>query len=355
MREAYAKLKRALRWLEWTLQLVFAAWMGVYMMPISAGFLAIHSWLGRPWSPAGRGLRAFSLAVGLVLIPLVGLPEYVETTNHLHCRALGFQGAEAPADCTLPDLERGRVLAREGGPLFTPREQLGIHGFNHLLAFGGLLAGFPEVAYETAKMSWVADPVEGGATQAKARDRVRQCSERAALGELVVLDSEMPMRSSAVRQLLAKAVGRLPERAGAERELGEVHFAGSTGRNNSAYLHALRTASLRAALALEVNDSRLRITRREDGRVDAAWAGTIVYPPGHFAFEALIPTLAGPRTLRVSETLFCGMQIDGVMNPYPLELRWVLDPEDPRLRAPLVDESERFWLEWLAWKAATEL
>lgn len=351
MRERLRQLRRALHALLWALGLAFTAWLGIYEMPISAGFLAVHTWLARPWNRAPAGLRALSFVAGLIAIPVIGLPEYIETTNHLHCRALGFQGAEAPSDCTLPDLERGRVIARSGGPLYSRREQLGIHGFNHVLAIGGLLAGFPEVAYETAKMSWVPDPVEGGATAAKARARVGQCRESAELGELVVLESELPMRSNVVRRALARGVDTLGERPGSTKDLGEVHFAGS-GRNNEAYLHSLKSASLRVALALEVPDSRLHLTRRETGQIDVAWRGSISYPPGHFAFEAQVPTLAGMRILRVSETILCGMQIDGAMNPYPLEIRWALYPDDPRLHPPEVDQNERTWLEWAAYRVA---
>ena len=110
--------------------------------------------------------------------------------------------------------------------------------------------------------------------------------------------------------------------------------------------------SLRVALALEVGDSAVAATRRADGSVDAAWTGTIHYPGWDVAFAAPLPSLSGPKILRVSEAVFCGMQVDGAMAPYALTFRWTLPAADPRLRAPLSEQAEQGWFEALLGLAA---
>jgi hypothetical protein len=65
------------------------------------------------------------------------------------------------------------------------------------------------------------------------------------------------------------------------------------------------------------------------------------------AFTARIPTLFGPRTLRVSESVFCGMQADGALTPFRLTVTWGLSADDPRLGAAR-DQSDHTWSEWVA-------
>lgn len=310
---------------------LFTAWLFVYDMRLSATSALAGVWALWP-SPAPASWRrragvAAIATVGVLAVPLVGLPEYAATTNTLHCRTLGFMGTRAPDDCATNDIAAGARVAREGGQLFSARERLGVHGFNHLLALGGLVVGLPEVAAETAWMSWAPNPLPGRADTASRR---RQCRAShtgvsAALAEPITWEDDTPMRSERVRGALAKGIARLGDKPGATRDLGEVHFV-SGADNITAYRGAFLEDSLRVALALEVGDSRLSVTRRADGGVDAEWNGTIHYPGTDIAFSATIPTLWGPRVLRVSETVFCGMQVDGAMNPYALTYRWAAAP-----------------------------
>ncbi len=320
--------------------LLFVAWMLVYEMYASAlvGFAGVWS-LWPSSSPAERPVlrriaKAVVLVGGMLAVPLIGLPEYAATTNRLHCRTLGFMGASAPRDCSAADLATGRRVAASGGPLYSARERLGVHGFNHVLALGGLAAFLPEVAAETVWMSWAPDPFAdaGGAVRAPLAARRAQCAASygpprdigSRLAPERVEESEVAARSPKVRAMIAKGLPRLGKTPGSTLELGEVHFAGPGG-DFEAYTAAFVGDSLRAALALEVGDSRLTLRRLEDGGVEARWTGTIHYPGEHIAFELPFPRVVGPPfMLRVSETIFCGMQVDGAMNPFLLTYTWRL-------------------------------
>lgn len=348
----------------------FVAWLFVYGMPLSGLHGVAGLWAMWPSATAGSASRRAAavavFALALLTIPTVGLREYADTTQTLHCRALGFMGKpphlpsgwRANEVCDPDDLAAGARVAKDGGALYSMRERLGVHGFNHILALGGVVTGFSEVAAETVWMSWAEDPL-GDATRASTATRRLQCRGSYADGAGApraaarVWESDFPMRSPAVRKLVASGVRRLPTTSGAEVQLGPVHW--STGGNDDfvGYEQALRHDSLSVALALEVGDSRLSLRRREDGRVDAAWDGTIHYPGVDVAFNAPLPFQR--RLLRVSETAFCGMQVDGAMNPYDLHITWVLDEGDERLSASGVGVPERTLFEQLVLGAALTL
>lgn len=361
---------RALRIGACVLAAPFVVWLFVYGMPLSGLHAVAGLWAMWPTATPGSTSRRVGavavFALALLTVPTVGLREYADTTQTLHCRALGFMGKpphqppgwRADEVCDPDDLADGARVAKEGGALYSARERLGIHGFNHVLALGGVVTGFSEVAAETVWMSWAEDPL-GDATRASTATRRLQCRGSYADGAgapraaAKLWESDFPMRSPAVRTLLAEGVRRLPKTPGAKISLGEVHW--STGGNDdfAGYERSLRKDSLSVALALEVGDSRLSVTRREDGRVDAAWDGTIHYPGVDVAFNAPLPFQR--RILRVSETAFCGMQVDGAMNPYDLHITWVLDEGDDRLSARGVTTPERTLFEQVVLGAALTL
>ncbi len=353
---------RLARWVGrplWCAWVVFVGWLFVYGMPLSGLVGVLGAWVARPggtWRWCWVGLVWL---VGIVALPVVGFGEFAATTNRLHCRTLGFTGARPSSDCDPADVARGREVAAEGGWLYSRRERLGVHGFNHLMALGGVVVGLPEVAAETVWLSWTADPFDGRADEQSRTVRRAQCrashdnGSGARLAPALTLPGQMPMRSSSVRKTVAAGVGRLAAGAGATRSLGAVHFI--KGAHGDPYLHPLLHDSVRVALALEVGDSRLGLTRRDDGAVEVAWQGTIHYPGIDAAFGITIPTPWGWRVLRVSEPVFCGMHIDGAMNPYPLRYRWTLTEDDPRLTPGGREESRRGIFEGLARWAALAL
>ena len=311
---------------------VVIAWMFVYGMPLS-GLVGLTG-IWALWPSAGpaswlrRGL-VFGVAALLPLsVGLVGLPEYAATTNELHCRTLGFMGNRAPQDCDAAAVARGVSIAKANGPLFSARERLGVHGFNHLLALGGIAVFLPEVAGETVAMSWVANPLPSGATLAQRRQQCRVDQGNGGfVAAPVAVDSALLMRSAQVRRAIAVALPKLGSDAGSKLDMGEIHFVHGSN-DNEAYGRAFLEDSLRVALALEVGDSRIVLHRRADGDVDGVWTGTIQYPGIDIAFMFPWPTIWGWRQVRVSETVFCGMQAEGAMNPFVLTYNWTFSPSD---------------------------
>jgi hypothetical protein len=336
---------------------LFTAWLFVYGMPLSGLHAAAGLWALWPSVRAddARGQRWAAIAVfaaALVTVPTVGLREYADETQGFHCRTLGFMGTDPavprgwrPGEvCDPGELAVGARIAREGGALFSMRERLAIHGFNHVLASGGVLTGFWEVAALTLHMSWAEDPF-GDATRATTAERRLQCrasypdGKDARLAQPLVWQDDFPMRSPEVRRTLVAGIRALPAQAGATRELGTVHWSDGGNDDFAGYARALKTDAFSVAVTLEVGDSRLSVTRRADGKVGAAWEGTIHYPGVDVAFVQPLPLQR--RFLRVSETAFCGMSADGAMNPYALRIHWVLDEDDPRLAPENVDTPDR--------------
>jgi len=242
--------------------------------------------------------------LGVVAIPTVGFAEYASLTNAWHCRVLGYTDSKAPDDCAAEDLAEGVRRSQSRETVFSPREHLAIHTFNHGMALGGLLVGWPEVASETARMSWSSEP-------------------------RVVHQDDFPMHSVVVqrnvRQAFQKAKRQGPLKDGERRplDLGAVHW--TQVRTESTH------RELRTALALEVDDSRLSGEWVRTGTTEQLllrWRGTITYPQGDVSLVSW-PWPTG--RVRLSETIFYGMQLDGEMQPFELEYQWEVDAEDPHL------------------------
>lgn len=339
------KFLRLLHWIFCALWGLFCLWMCLWVMPLSA----LHGFAGlwAIWPGRSRGaLGWLVLAAAPFSVVLVGLPEYAVQANHLHCRARAATGLSLPGDCTAEDIRAGQAAMSQGQAIFSTRERLSIHGFNLLLAAGGALAGFPEVARETLWLSSSAAPLDVVA-QGEALRR-RQCTAgatpNAALSAPIEGDGAFMMRSAVVRGVVAglrdAAGGPLPE--GQTRPLPQKRlywYYPGAGGNNSFYSQALRSDTLRVPLALVTKDGFIDGVARgtaEGVALDLRWTASIGYPTDG-AFQMAIPTVlpwvSNPIQLRVSETAFCGMQMDGAMNPYPLTYRWTVMADDPRLDA----------------------
>lgn len=336
----------------WAGWVAFTLWLLTWGMLLSAAWAAAFAWSTRPWAPPRRLRSALLLLGGLLWVGAVGLPEYAATANALHCRTLGFTGQSPKAHtaCDPDDLAAGRAVAKNGGPLFSPRERLAVHGFNVLMALGGYATGLPEVAHETLWLSLVRDPsaADGGTVALSARARRKQClassGKATALAPDVHWDSDFFLRSGVVRTAVAGALPRLGRKAGSTVQTRGLHWVKSGN-----YLWSLTNDSARVALALEVADSKVELERRADGRVVVRWVGTIHYPPTDTnLIDVPLPTLRGPTRLRLSETIFCGMHIDGAMNPYRMVWETTIDEDDPRLASDNRGDSQVSLLHRLA-------
>ena len=338
------RLLRGLWGIAWSGWVGFVAWMLAWGMLISAAWALLFAWSARPWSPPSRLRSSGIFGLGLVLVGLIGLPEYARTANTLHCRALGFTGASPRAHtaCSPEALAAGRQVARDGGPLLSTRERLAVHGFNLLMAAGGYATGLPEVADETLWLSLASDPLaeDGGMIAASTQQRRQQCqassSSAAVLAPEIRRNSDFLLRSGVVRAAVATALPRLGRTPGDTVKTQPLHWVRS-----DSYTWSLQHDSVRVALALEVEDSRAMLERQDDGRVMLRWTGHMHYPPQDInLIDVPLPTLLGPTRLRLSETIFCAMHVDGAMNPYHMVWQTLLDEDDPRLRDGRQAESE---------------
>jgi hypothetical protein len=203
---------------------------------------------------------------------------------------------------------------------------MAIYGLNLVMAAGGTVAGFPEVAGETLALGWSSREMTG--TIAERRKACKLGSESWTRESY----SDFAMRSPAVR----RTVSRLASRAhgltdGQTRKLSGAHvtFPVTGGSATAVYDQMVHNDSLRVALALFVPDGAVTGVARREGEVtwlDLTWEGGIHYPVGS-AFDTGIPMV--PVVL--DESVFCAMQMDGSFVPFKQKWHWTLALDDPRL------------------------
>ena len=318
--------------------------MALYGMPISAGFgLALTA---ATFTSLRRRLPAYGVLAGWALIPLViwqvALPEYATETRRLACRASAASGAPY-SWCTSVPYEP----PEDGTPVYSARERLAIHGFNHVLAAGGFLTGHCAVAWETLQLSYADAPglTPRALRQRPLSKRARRCRLGAGdTGPEVTWTSDFFLDSAQLRgpasQLARELAGR-PVGATAGPVSAALRRTGTT--NNSVYRPGPRrgpeSITLGTALALYVPRPTLTATRRAGDRIQVTWAGPIYYPP-RAAFSIPLPTLHGTYDVRLDEAIFCGLQMDGAAQPYRLRWTTTIPLDDPRLRAPQVHASD---------------
>ena len=99
---------------------LFTAWLFIYRMPISGLHALLGLWVILPGHlPPNKTLRWLMaggiLSAAFVTVPVIGLPEYIETTNDFHCRTLGFLGKTPSHDCKPDAVALGDKIAKENG------------------------------------------------------------------------------------------------------------------------------------------------------------------------------------------------------------------------------------------------
>ena len=357
---------------------LFILWMLCYSMPLSAvyaaSFLFCLLYIGRVrwWVPT------LILALSPFVIWNVGLVEYSRKTIDLHCRVAGYTGAGKAAFCAYAPDAYAQGKSHKKGMLFSTRERLAVHGFNSILAAGGLMAGLPEVAWETLRMSFSPEPLKKPMAAQARKTRIAQCKgggrgtqthpEAVSKG-----NGDFLLDSSTIRRMVAAKAGatkRLPP--GKERRwpARKVQFKAPKQTNaapndNKSYYGALmRSDNLKAPITLVVPDGKLHLKGINSGDepiFEVKWSGTISYPPNAY-FEFPLPTVWGlpginrltgvkkPFPVVLSEGIFCGMTIDGAMNPYRQEWATTIAVSDPRLTPKGRQQSVHGWIEWvLGW------
>jgi len=361
-------LLAALKWSAVSCCLLFSLWMFTYSMPFSGLFGLAVLWV---WLKTFRQRKRIGILL-ILIAPLyiwnVGLVEYGRKTLDLHCRVLGYAAKRHSTSCkryARGAYERGR--RHRSGPLFGPVERLGVHGFNVILATGGTLAGFPEVAWETLYMSFASEPTKTAMSSQPKRVRLRQCVGGASSQKhsKSVRSGDFMMDSSTIRKLVVPYVRKARRLKPGQRKKFAyrplVVFRGKGSKDNSFYGSLLRSDNFKAPITLVVPDGHISAEGygTDDGPyLDVRWTGTISYPH-NASFVFSLPTVwqlpgigrltgfRGPFPLMISESIFCGMTMDGAMNPYTQVWTTRVAADDPRLTRKGIKESQRGWMEYL--------
>jgi hypothetical protein len=328
--------------------LVFALWMGLYGMPLSAIFgLALTA---ATFSPLRRRVPRRATLAGWLLVPLViwqvALPEYAVQTRRLACTASHASGG-AYAWCDgvayrAPDLDAP-------GPVFTLRERLAVSGFNVVLATGGVLTGHGAAARETLLLM-VAPATMPGPMARPIRERQRLCRYGAERGGATLAGSSGFFLDSRFFRRRTAELARQARRQAPGAEVGPlpaaIPMSGAT--NNEVYFRGdAPAATLRTALALMVPGPTLSARRLPGEAMEVTWRGPVFYP-ARAGFGFRLPTVHGTYDLRLDEAPFCGLLMDGWMAPYTQTWTTTVDLDDPRLTAPRVGQTEPTGLEALA-------
>ncbi len=353
--------------------LLFILWLFSYSMPLSGLCAAAVPWLLIPFLRARRWIPAvLMLLLSLLVVWNVGLIEYGKKSIDLHCRVLGYSGAPSEDFCRHSPGSYEEGKAHQDGPLFSRREQVGVHGFNVILAAGGTAAGLSEVAWETLYMSFAPDPVEGGMAWQPKGTRLAQCRgggrgtrihEDAVSrgGGSFLLDSSTVRTLVAAKVPAAKRVAATKRRTFPARKLVFRAPPGMTRRHSDEQYYGgiMRRDNLKAPITLVVPDGRLHLEARgeEAGPVfEIEWRGTISYP-ANAAFQfplwtlwynPVVADLTGQSRsfpLIISESAFCGMTLDGAMNPYQQIWATSAPVSDPRFSSEGKKESVHGWIE----------
>jgi hypothetical protein len=226
-----------------------------------------------------------------------------------------------------------RLAGTDTGPVLTLDQRLGVAGLNVGMALGGYAVGFPEVAGETLRLMGG----DGAIAARPVAERRRLCKAGAAAGSPVVEGESDFFLDSRHFRGQAATFARRARTVAPGASLGEAPGIDSMGRggNTAVYFTGDKPMTARTALALYVPGATLTGVAGEGGALDLTWEGGISYPAG-YAFEATVPTLTEPVTVRLDESLFCGLQLDGWMTPYTQRWTAHIAADDPRLVPPSV-------------------
>lgn len=323
--------------------------MALYGMWGSAVFGGVLTALS--FSPYRRRVPRWGIAAGWLLVPLViwqiALPEYAMETRRLACRATAAAGTPYSM---CDEVDYDPPAAAKTGPVFSLRERLALHGFNHIMAAGGALTGHQAVAWETLLLSWVStgegEPTPEELRQRPIRERGSRCNQETdRSAPIVTTRSDFFLDSKEMRRRVARLAVRAETVEVGESVApvsGTVTLAGPS--NNTVYGRRERPLTLRTALALYVPGAELTATRVSADKMRIQWSGAMLYPP-RAAFSIDLPTLHGTYQVRLDEAVFCGLQMDGSMQPYVQVWETVISLDDPRLHPPRVDQNDPGWFE----------
>lgn len=279
--------------------LPLAAWLFILGMPQSGVFVSLAA-----LTPLMARLRPSLASRGrMLLIPALLVSAFL----FWKIPAREFQGA----------LQHLRNKKEQAGPSsFSTRDKLGVYGLNVIMALGGFVAGFPEVAQETLSLC-----LQGPSTR--------------------TWHSDFAMRSPKVRAKIRQLIEFADNQGSVEQPL-TLPTASIAWRS-----YSMSSDSARVALALN-SPLVLGGTAHREGahwRLELVGRARAEYPR-----RSLLPlfSLEGER-VELDEGLFWVLQENGWLHPYMAEWRWSILSTDPRLQdlqTPVLSVRERV-LAWL--------
>jgi hypothetical protein len=183
-------------------------------------------------------------------------------------------------------------------------DRLAIYQGNLAMGLAGLTIGFPEVAWETARMAWPG-PAEH------------------------VVASDFAMKSAKVREAVAAFARSLPEKDVPPRSKS-VTLAWKRGYADYLSAGAFRSEG-RVALAVNC-PFELAMKASRDGyawRIDCRGSCDVTYG----RFKEMTPMFrVGGETAYVSETMFAALRRLGWLHPFTVTYVWSVASDDERLR-----------------------
>lgn len=341
---------KLLQWLCIGTWFFFTIWIFTYEMYVSFLYAVLILWALLPREKPKRWPRITIFVLYPFVFWNVGLVEYGLQTIDLHCRTLGFTGAKEESFCAYQPEAYTQGKQHTEGPLFSTLEHMGVHGFNFMLATGGFIAGLPEVAWETFYLSFAKDPSSVGMANENKKTRTKQCTQPQ-IKSTTSGNGDVLLTSTTIRQILAKDTKKAQQAKDGAPQIfppTPVNFTANIPKaqiqtNNDLYGNL--SDNLRIVLALLVPNANLHVEGQytpQGNILDVMWKGDIFYPSTAF-FEFDIPTiyqiyplssLTGVTTrfpIILSEGMFCGMAIDGAMNPYTQTWKIKVPVDDERL------------------------
>lgn len=275
---------------------LFAAWLFIFKMPLSATFVSlvllttVLGSLRKPVAPRARMVLTAALVLSALLFWKTPVREFHGTLQHL------------------------KDKKEQNGPSsFSMSDTLGVYGLNVIMALGGFVAGFPEVATETLSLCSQGPPTR-------------------------IWYSDFAMRSPKVRAEIHKL----------------IEFADNQGKGENPLTlpmtriawngYSMRSDSARVALAVN-SPFELGGTAYREGahwRLELIGRARVEYP-----HRSVLPlfSLDGER-IEFDEGLFWALQKNGWLHPYVAEWRWSIRSNDARLQdlqTPILSLRERLW------------
>ncbi|MFA0083663.1 hypothetical protein AB4383_16760 [Vibrio breoganii] len=256
---------------------------------------------------------AFSKSISLIILSVVfwhsTLIEYSNKALEMHCRITSVFDSTGRLCKNQPKFD-----LKEGQDILTTREQMGTYVLNIAMAAGGYVAGYKEVAFETIQLA--VTPKNAGFDSYTISQRKNQCIASKAHVEYTEISEALPEFFLSASYMKDKINNT--KDTSSTTGITSKNINGTS--NNGVYYDLMTKFNLRVPLALYVHGDTFNIERHTDN-IEVTWSGNIVYPyQAYFNMPLkwfIVPLpLDTPEYVLLSEAIFCGMQMDGKMNPY---------------------------------------